>query len=119
MAQITKQDGVNISLGAVLAWLPLIPVFWFIAKPILVSAVSDAVAEDIEQQISKQIAPLNGAFIALLQTEVATLKRQIAAKEFKRDNPPPGDWTSLDAQELVNDKLALKAAEDALVALKS
>lgn len=117
MAKITKEQGVSISLSTITSVVALIPILWFVGQPILVSAVSEAMAEDIQQQVQQGVAPLNMAFVAIIQSNIADLRRQIAAMEFRRDNPPPDDWTAEDAQELVNLRIDLDTQEDALEAL--
>ena len=117
MAKITKEQGISISLATIATWVPLIPLLWFVAQPILVSAVSEAMAEDIQQQVQQGVAPLNMAFVAIIQSNIERLRRQIADMEFRRDNPPPDDWTSEDAQQLVNLNIELDTQEDALEAL--
>ena len=94
------------------------PILWFIGKPILVSAVSDAMAEEIEDQVKAGVAPLNGAFIAIIQNNIDNLIREIARMEFRRDNPPAGDWVSEDSQDLAQRRIDLSAQEAALEALQ-
>ena len=114
---ITKDQGVRLSLGVIISWITIGGFLWTVGQPILVSAVSDAMAEDIQAQVQQGVAPLNMAFVAIIQSNIADLRRQIAAYEFRRDNPPPDDWTAEDAQELVNLRIELDTQEDALEAL--
>ena len=90
MPKITKEQGINVSLSTLTSVLALMPILWFIGKPILVSAVSDAMAEEIEDQVKAGVAPLNGAFIAIIQNNIDNLIREIARMEFRRDNPQDG-----------------------------
>ncbi|KKL12155.1 hypothetical protein LCGC14_2538580, partial [marine sediment metagenome] len=105
---ITKREGIHISLAAVLAWIPLIPVFWFIAKPVLIGAVSDAVADDIQTQVKAEVKPLNSAFKVLLKNDIDNNRKQIAALEFKRDRHSD-NWTEGDASLLIDLKIELDA----------
>ena len=116
---VTKDEGIRISVAAVLSWIPLIPVFWFIVKPILVTAVSEAMASDVAQQIQKEAAPIKGAFSVLILRDISYLRKQIAGMEFVRDNPPADDWTAEDAQDLVELQLELESMRSALNELEA
>ena len=116
---VTKDEGFRISVAAVLSWIPLIPVFWFIVKPILVTAVSEAMASDVAQQIQREAAPIKGAFSVLILRDISYLRKEIAGMEFRRDNPPVDDWTADDAESLVELQLELESMREALDALKA
>jgi hypothetical protein len=116
---VTKDEGIRISVAAVLSWIPLIPVFWFIVKPILVTAVSEAMASDVAMQIQKEAAPIKGAFSVLILRDISYLRKEIAGMEFRRDNPPVDDWTADDAQDLVELELELESMREALAELKA
>ena len=116
---VNKEEGIRISVAAVLSWIPLIPVFWFIVKPILVTAVSEAMASDVAQQIQKEAAPIKGAFSVLILRDISYLRKQIAGMEFLRDNPPADDWTADDAEDLVELQLELESMQSALHELKA
>jgi hypothetical protein len=109
---ITKREGVHISIAAVLSWIPLIPVFWFLVKPILISAVSDAVADDIQQQVKSEVKPLNSAFKVLLQNDINTKRKQIASLNYKRTRHP-NDWAESDAKLLVDLEIELDSLQEA------
>ena len=109
MKEELKKQGLA---SILLMWLPLIPVFWFVAKPL----ITDALAEDLASSVEQQISPVKGAFVTLLDREIRELKLQVAKFEFRRDNTM--DWTDLDAQELANLKIALSEAEEARLELK-
>ena len=109
---ITKREGIHISLAAVLAWIPLIPVFWLFAKPILITAVSEAVADDIQTQVKAEVLPLNLAFKVLLKSDIDNKRKQIAALEFKKDHHS-NDWTENDAKVLIDLKIELDALQEA------
>jgi len=116
---VTKDQGVRMSITALAAWLPFIPIFWFILKPILVTAVSEAMASDVAQQIQKEAAPIKGAFSVLILRDISYLRKEIAGMEFRRDNPPADDWTADDAQDLVELQLELESMRAALNELKA
>jgi hypothetical protein len=116
---VTKDEGIRISVAAVLSWIPLIPVFWFIVKPILVTAVSEAMAGDVAMQIQKEAAPIKGAFSVLILRDISYLRKEIAGMEFLRDNPPADDWTADDAEDLVDLQLELESMQSALTELRA
>ncbi len=105
---ITKAQGFRMTLTAVLSYLPLIPVFWFLVQPVLITAVSKAVADDIKTQVDKSVAPINSAFKILLQRDIDAKKREIAAFENKRQFNS-SEWTEEDAKDLVNCEIELES----------
>jgi len=118
MMKVTKEDSVRISLAAVASWIPLLPFLWFVLQPILVTAVSDAMADQISMQIKQEVAPIGAAFTVLVKRDIVSLRRRIAEQEFIRDNPPDGDWTADDAEDLVDLVLELESSQEALSALQ-
>ena len=114
---VTKEQGVRMSITALAAWIPFIPIFWFLLKPVLVTAVSQAMAGEITEQIQKEVAPITGAFTVLIRRDIVDLRKQIAEMEFRKDNT--GSWTAADAQELVELELQLETTQEALDALES
>lgn len=116
--KVTKEESVRISLAAVASWIPLVPFLWFVFQPILVTAVSEAMADQIQQQIQQEVAPIGSAFTVLMKRDIANLRREIAQMEFRRDNPPEDDWTPDDAEDLVNLILELESYQEALMALQ-
>jgi hypothetical protein len=116
---VSKDEGIRISVAALLSWIPLIPVFWFIVKPILVTAVSEAMASDVAMQIQKEAAPIKGAFSVLILRDISYLRKEIAGMEFRRDNPPEEDWAAEDAEDLVDLQLELESMQSALNELRA
>ena len=116
---VNKEEGIRISAAALLSWIPLIPIFWFIVKPILVTGVSEAMASDVAEQIQKESAPIKNAFSVLILRDISYLRKEIAGMEFRRDNPPADDWTAQDADDLVELRLELESMRSALFALES
>ncbi len=108
-----KEQGIQISLAAVISWVPLIPIFWFLVKPILIQSVGEAVASDIQHQVEEGVRPINAAFKVLLGQQILNLKKDIATLEFRRDNPPTNDWTAEDQLRLVGMESELKSLEEA------
>lgn len=118
MMKVTKEESVKISLAAMMSWIPLVPFLWFVFQPILVTAVSEAMADQLQTQIKQEVQPLTSAFIILCRRDIAELRRHIARKEFQRDNPPSNDWTAQDAADLEDLRLDLEGFQDALRALQ-
>lgn len=106
--KITSAQGYRMTLTAVLSYLPLIPVFWFLVKPVLISAVSDAVAADIKTQVEQSVKPINSAFKILLQRDIDQKKREIAAWKNKRQFHA-SEWTTKDAEDLVDCEIELES----------
>ncbi len=106
--KITKAQGFRMTLTAVLSYIPLIPVFWYLVQPVLIKAVSAAVADDIKVQVEQAIRPINSAFGILLQRDIDNKKRQIAALKNKRQFQP-NEWTIKDAEMLVNYEIELES----------
>ena len=111
-----KEHGINITTSVIVSWLTIGAFAWLFAEPLLVSAVSTALADDIKQTVAQAVAPINGAFIALLQRDINTTTREIAALEFRQQRPQ--DWTADDATYLADKKLELKALEAAKMSLE-
>lgn len=114
--KLTKEHGYRMGLAALLSYLPLIPVFWFLVKPVLINAVSEAVAADIQKEVKTQVAPINQAFVALIKKEISSLRKEIAREEFRKTNN--SDWTVEDAENLVELREDLEAQREALAALR-
>ena len=106
--RITRAQGFRMTLTAVLSYLPLIHVFWFLVKPVLIVAVIEAVADDIKDQVDASVAPINSAFKILLQQDIDVKKREIAAFENKRQFHSD-KWTTEDAKDLVNCRIVLES----------
>ena len=104
-----KKQGVS---AALLVWLPLIPIFWFVAKPL----VSNALAEDITSSAQQAVAPIKGAFVTLLDREIRELTFDISKLEFAKVNDE--EWSAFNQQDLTNLKLALEEAKEAKEELK-
>ncbi len=115
---LTKTQGVSISVATLLTWIPLIPVLWFVARPIVADAVAAELQESFEQKIEQETAPIQNAFRVLILRDIANLRRLIADREFVRDNQPDL-WEADDAEDLVNLKLELESLQKALRELES
>lgn len=111
-----QAQGKAIGIQTLITWIPLIPILWFVVQPILVTSVSEAMAEDIEETVKQSVEPVNDAFQVLLTLEINSLRKEIAALQFRQRQ---GDnWTAEDADHLAELNIELEALQDALEALR-
>lgn len=90
------------------------------------SIIQKVMAGEITTEIAKQLLPIQAqisnqtaAQVVSLGATVKNLRTSITALEFKRDTcRGPDCWTVRDAGDLDAAKIDLRAAEDALKALK-
>lgn len=108
-----KERGIRIGVNQIVTYATLIPIFWFVAQPLIV----DALAEDIKKTVQTEVAPINNAFVALLQRDINRTKREIAILEYERNNDSEA-WTQAKAEELADKKIELSSLEDAKKALQ-
>ncbi len=112
-----SEHGLNISTSVIISWLTIGTFAWLFAEPLLVSAVSSALADDIKQTVADSVAPINGAFIALLVRDINATKREIAALKFRQRKAT--DWTADDATYLADKEIELAALESAKDSLET
>ncbi len=108
-----KERGIRIGVNQIVTYATLVPIFWFVAQPILV----EALAEDIQATVAQEVAPINNAFVALLQRDINATKKDIAALKFRERQGT--DWTSEDALYLADLDIQLEALEEAKAALQA
>ena len=109
--KITKEQGIRIGINQIITYATLIPILWFIAQPILVNAL----ANDIKASVAQEVAPLNAAFVALLQRDVNKVRKEIAALKFRQRRAD--NWTSEDAVYLADLQIEIEALREAMDAL--
>ena len=110
-----KEAGIRIGVNQLVTYATLVPIFWFILQPL----VMDAMAEDIKVIVAEQTAPINNAFVALLQRDINATRKEMAALRFRRDNPPVDDWSAEDASYLADLEIQMDALEEAKSALQA
>ncbi len=113
----TKEHGLNISASVLVSWVGLATFVWLFAEPLFVSTMRTALADDIKQTVAESVAPINGAFIALLVRDINATKREIAALEFRERKGT--DWTVKDAAYLADKEIELAALEAAKKSLET
>lgn len=106
--RITREQGFRMTLTALVSYVPLIPIFWFLVKPVLIEAVSAAVSDDIKAQVEESVQPISSAFKILLQRDIDQKKREIAALKNKRQFHKD-EWTSQDAEDLIDCEIELES----------
>jgi hypothetical protein len=111
-SKVTREQGVRIGINQAITYTTLVPILWFIGQPILVNALAD----DIKIAVQEQVAPMNAAFVALLQRDINGVRKSIAMLKFRQYQED--DWTSDDARELAELDIELEALREAMSALK-
>jgi hypothetical protein len=108
-----KEAGIRIGVNQLVTYLTLIPIFWFILQPLIITAL----AEDIKEIVAQQTEPINNAFVALLQRDINATRKEMAALRF-RQRDDDTDWTEDDAEYLADLEIQLDALEEAKSALQ-
>lgn len=94
----------------------ILPVLGVISSPWLVQVMSSAMADEIAEEVSKQVAPVNAGLKVLIENTIAELEDEISQLEFRRENMPES-WTAGDAQFLTNKRRRLASQRRALAAI--
>lgn len=111
-APTVKEAGIRIGVNQLVTYVTLIPIFWFIIQPLIISAL----AEDIKEIVAQQTEPINNAFVALLQRDINSTRKEIAAMRFQQRSDEV-EWTQDDAEYLADLEIQLDALEEAKAAL--
>ncbi len=112
-----KEAAGRIGVNQLVTYASLVPIFWFILQPILVDALAEEMQETIKQTVATEVAPINNAFVALLQREINSTRKDIAGERF-RQRQDDGEWTAEDAEYLADLEIQLDALEEAKAALQ-
>lgn len=121
--KLTKDQTITISWSTLVSIIGSLGAVWAFASPI----AGQAIKGQIKQQIQEEIKPLQDAQVAMKTAQIITitatvrnLENAIVALEFKRDMcaAMPDCWTIRDAQDLTGARNDLRAAQDALKALR-
>lgn len=108
-----KEQGIRIGINQLVTYITLVPIFWFVIQPLIISAL----AEDIKEIVAEQNEPINNAFVALLQRDINATRKEIAALEFRQRNDD--EWDEEDALYLADLEIQLAALEEAKSALQA
>jgi hypothetical protein len=112
-----KEAAGRIGVNQIITYAGLVPIFWFIIQPILVDALAEEMQETIKQTVASQVDPINTAFVALLQRDINSTRKEIAGERF-RQRQDDGEWTAEDAEYLADLEIQLDALEEAKAALQ-
>ena len=110
--KVTKEGVITVSLGTLATMVVALGTSYSTARAVI--------AQEITEQIKKEIKPALDAFEVTINQSARNLQRTIVTLEFKRDNctPKPNCWTVYDAEDLSNARLDLKAALEALAGIR-
>jgi len=114
--QEIKERGIRIGINQIVTYATLVPIFWFIAQPLLVNALAEEMQESIKQTVATEVSPINNAFVALLQRDINATRKDIAALKF-RQRTESAEWTAEDAIYLADLEIQLDALVEAKDAL--
>ncbi len=112
MIEDVKRHGLMTLLTTAAALVPLFGVLWFLLKPAMIAVVSEAVAGEFDQKVQQGTAPIQNAFKTLLRSDIAKLKREIAALRYQ-ERHEPDTWTADDAEYLSELLIELEDLQEA------
>jgi hypothetical protein len=109
MEQIRSKDFSLHTLASTVGSLAvLVPVLWFIGKPL----IADALAEEFKETVQQELSPLEGSFKVLLDRDISALRKEIAQMRF-RQRAGGDQWTRDDAEYLAELEIELEALKEA------
>lgn len=108
-----REVSVSTIFSTVASLAVLIPVLWYVGKPL----ISDALAEDFKQIAQDQAQPIKSAFSVLLTRDINSLRKEIAALKFRQRQDT--DWAQDDAEYLADLEIELEALQEARAELKT
>jgi hypothetical protein len=119
--KLTREQGFNISLSAIVSLIVVGSSAWMIARPVITHAVADELKtemrDEIQSTVQDEVAPIKTAQVILLEQQVVQSQRQIAQLERIRA-ADPSTWSAQQANELVDARAQLEAQQRALSALR-
>ncbi|HUW44270.1 MAG TPA: hypothetical protein VMW50_00590 [Dehalococcoidia bacterium] len=108
-----KEFSINALQSLLVSLAAVIPILWFVGKPI----ITEALAEDIKEIAKEQAMPLKNSFSVLLTRDINALRKEMAALRFRQAQNT--DWTVEDASYLADLEIELEALREAKEALKA
>lgn len=102
-----REISVSTIFSTVASLAVVIPVLWYVGKPLL----SEALAEDFKDIAQQQAQPIKSAFSVLLTRDINSLRKEIAALKFRQRQDD--DWTADDAEYLADLEIELEALKEA------
>ncbi len=103
----TKSISLSTVASTVSSLVVLVPVLWFVGKPI----IADALAEDFKQVAQQEAAPIKSAFSVLLTRDINNLRREIAALKFRQRTEE--NWEAEDAEYLAELEIEFESLKEA------
>jgi hypothetical protein len=95
----------------------VLPLLAILLRPWFIQVVTEAVADEVSDQIKKEIAPANAGLKVLIETQIAELEDEISRLEYKMQRLST-DWSALDAQDLTLKRRRLASQKKALLAIE-
>jgi hypothetical protein len=102
-----REVSISTIFSTVASLAVVIPVLWYVGKPL----ISSALAEDFKEIAQQQAQPIKSAFSVLLTRDINSLRKEIAALKFRQRQDT--DWTSDDAEYLTDLEIELEALKEA------
>ena len=107
-----KEKGVTVSLSTIATLIPVLAFVWFIVQPLLLTNISDAMADEIQQKMNAHSKPMESAFKVIIKGDIDKLKKSIALLEWRRDHEED-TWLEEHAALLAERKIELETMEEA------
>lgn len=102
-----REVSISTIFSTVASLAVVIPVLWYVGKPLL----SEALAEDFKEIAQAQAQPIKSAFSVLLTRDINSLRKEIAALKFRQRQDT--DWVQDDAEYLADLEIELEALREA------
>ncbi len=109
--KISGEHVYRMTISSLTSIMAVLAVVYTLLMPAVIVTLSDAMAEDINATVSQQVAPINNAFVALLQRDINSIRKDIAELEYRQQ--AAADWSVKDAQELAELEIDLEALREA------
>lgn len=99
----------------------VLPILGYMLSPWAIGVMSNAMADEIAEEVSKQIAPTNAGIKVMIESQIAELDDDISSLMFRRDmcGAVPPCWTAVDAQVLTNKTRRIASQREALAAIRA
>jgi len=102
-----REISVSTIFSTIASLAVVIPILWYVGKPLL----SEALADDFKVIAQQQAEPIKSAFSVLLTRDINSLRKEIAALKFRQRQAE--DWTEDDAEYLADLEIELEALREA------
>lgn len=113
-----KRHGLSVLASTITSLSAAAGVGWFLLKGPIVAAVAAEVLVEVGDAVDSKLAPMQAGFEAIIQGNIASIRREIARMEYKRDSDEH-TWTEEDAVALSDLYAQLVSQQAALKSLQS